>query len=76
VNDEPPKFNKKEYHVEIPENLAKDSPLPNLDMTITDTDIVMSIFFFSNSQSPQKSEFNSHNVSVIGKQFRILASIR
>ena len=45
VNDEPPKFNKLEYRVTIPENLPEGSPLPNLDMTVADPDVVMSIFF-------------------------------
>lgn len=40
VNDEPPKFNRKEYRVRIPENLPKGSPLPYLDMVVTDTDVV------------------------------------
>lgn len=40
VNDEPPTFNKLEYYVSIPENLPEGSPLPNLDMTVTDPDVV------------------------------------
>ncbi len=40
VNDEAPKFNKNEYYVTIPENLPEGSPLPNLDMIVTDSDIV------------------------------------
>lgn len=51
VNDEPPRFNKQEYHVKIPENLPLGSPLPNLDMIVTDTDIVniqfFSLFFYN-----------------------------
>lgn len=42
VNDEAPKFNRNEYLVTIPENLAEGSALPNLDMTVNDTDIVSS----------------------------------
>lgn len=40
VNDEPPTFNKRDYHVEIPENIAEGSPLPNLDMSVRDPDVV------------------------------------
>lgn len=40
VNDEPPRFNRKEYSVEIPENIPFGTPLPNLDMSVTDTDLV------------------------------------
>lgn len=40
VNDEPPRFNRKEYSVEIPESLPLQTPLPNLDMLVTDTDVV------------------------------------
>ncbi|XP_065199853.1 cadherin-87A [Planococcus citri] len=39
VNDEAPTFNKKEYHVNITENTPPGSPLPNLDMRVTDVDI-------------------------------------
>lgn len=39
VNDEPPTFNKRDYHVEIPENIAEGSPLPNLDMSVRDPDV-------------------------------------
>lgn len=45
VNDEPPKFNRQEYHVTIPENLLEGSPLPKLDMTVSDTDIVSKSHF-------------------------------
>lgn len=41
VNDEAPKFDKSEYYVIIPENLPEGSPLPNLNMIVTDTDIVI-----------------------------------
>lgn len=40
VNDEPPVFNKRDYFVSIPENIAPDTPLPNLNMTVTDSDLV------------------------------------
>lgn len=40
VNDERPVFNKRDYFVSIPENIASGTPLPNLNMTITDSDIV------------------------------------
>ncbi|XP_045535482.1 cadherin-87A [Papilio machaon] len=39
VNDEPPRFNRREYHVDIPESLPVGTPLPNLDMVVTDTDL-------------------------------------
>ncbi|KAF5276236.1 hypothetical protein FQR65_LT04041 [Abscondita terminalis] len=39
VNDEPPSFNKKEYFVEIPEDIRIGDMLPNLDMTVTDPDM-------------------------------------
>lgn len=44
VNDEAPKFNKKEYYVNITENTPPGSPLPNLDMRVTDVDIVRTIY--------------------------------
>lgn len=44
VNDEPPVFNKRDYFVSIPENIAPGTPLPNLNMTVVDSDIV-SIYF-------------------------------
>lgn len=40
VNDEPPRFNKREYFVEIPENIPEGSGLPNLDMIVSDPDEV------------------------------------
>lgn len=40
VNDEPPKFNQREYHVQIPENVPDGTPLPHLDMTVKDPDVV------------------------------------
>ncbi|XP_050531653.1 cadherin-87A [Daktulosphaira vitifoliae] len=39
VNDEPPKFNKLNYFVSVPENIAPGTPLPNLNMTVSDSDI-------------------------------------
>lgn len=41
VNDEPPVFNKRDYFVSIPENIAPGTPLPNLNMTVMDSDIVI-----------------------------------
>jgi hypothetical protein len=38
VNDEPPSFNKREYVIQIPENISEGSPLPGLDMIVTDPD--------------------------------------
>lgn len=48
VNDEPPTFNRREYSVEIPENVPDGMPLPHLDMTVKDPDLVsvLIIFFF------------------------------
>lgn len=40
VNDEPPSFNKREYFIQIPENIPEGSPLPDLDMAVTDPDEV------------------------------------
>ncbi|XP_022160935.1 cadherin-87A isoform X1 [Myzus persicae] len=39
VNDEPPVFNKRDYFILIPENIAPGTPLPNLNMSVTDSDI-------------------------------------
>nr|UZM07820.1 cadherin 1 [Geocoris pallidipennis] len=39
VNDEPPQFNQKEYHVMLSENIPLGTPLPNLNMTVTDPDV-------------------------------------
>ncbi|RZF35066.1 hypothetical protein LSTR_LSTR009658 [Laodelphax striatellus] len=36
VNDEPPTFNQREYTVSLSENIPDGTPLPNLDMTVTD----------------------------------------
>lgn len=40
VNDEPPRFNEREYRVSLPENIPHGTTLPNLDMTVTDPDVV------------------------------------
>ncbi|XP_028175566.1 cadherin-87A-like, partial [Ostrinia furnacalis] len=45
VNDEPPRFNRREYSVEIPESLPVGTPLPNLDMVVTDTDLGLNSVF-------------------------------
>lgn len=45
VNDEPPRFNRREYSVEIPESLPIGTPLPNLDMVVTDTDVGLNSVF-------------------------------
>ncbi|CAG5033926.1 unnamed protein product [Parnassius apollo] len=45
VNDEPPRFNRREYHVDIPESLPVGTPLPNLDMLVTDTDLGLNSVF-------------------------------
>ncbi|PSN52632.1 hypothetical protein C0J52_14597, partial [Blattella germanica] len=39
VNDEPPKFNYREYSIVIPENVPDGTPLPHLDMEVRDPDI-------------------------------------
>ncbi|KYN32871.1 Cadherin-87A, partial [Trachymyrmex septentrionalis] len=41
VNDEPPTFNRREYNIEIPENVQDGTPLPHLDMTVKDPDVRM-----------------------------------
>jgi len=46
VNDEPPIFNKRDYFISIPENIAPGTPLPNLNMSVTDSDLVR-IFLIS-----------------------------
>lgn len=43
VNDEPPSFNRREYNIEIPENVPDGTPLPHLDMIVKDPDVVRSI---------------------------------
>lgn len=45
VNDEPPSFNRREYNIEIPENVPDGTPLPHLDMTVKDPDVVRITFF-------------------------------
>ncbi|XP_075975917.1 cadherin 87A isoform X2 [Anticarsia gemmatalis] len=45
VNDEPPRFNRREYSVDIPESLPIGTPLPNLDMVVTDTDVGLNSVF-------------------------------
>ncbi|EEB19942.1 conserved hypothetical protein [Pediculus humanus corporis] len=39
INDEPPRFNEREYFVEIPENFQSNTPLPRLNMSVTDPDV-------------------------------------
>ncbi|XP_048477676.1 cadherin-87A isoform X1 [Plutella xylostella] len=46
VNDEPPRFSQKEYHVSVPESLPPHTPLPRLDMLVTDTDVGLNSVFF------------------------------
>ncbi|GBP51652.1 Cadherin-87A [Eumeta japonica] len=45
VNDEPPRFNRPEYSVEIPESLPVGTPIPNLDMMVMDTDLGLNAVF-------------------------------
>lgn len=40
VNDEPPIFNKRDFFISIPENIAPGTPIPNLNMSVVDSDIV------------------------------------
>ncbi|XP_067010919.2 cadherin-87A [Anabrus simplex] len=39
VNDEPPRFNRREYSTSIPENVAHGTLLPHLDMIVKDPDV-------------------------------------
>lgn len=50
MNDEPPTFDRKEYSVLIPENAAVGTPLPHLDMTVTDSDVVSKFYFELNAE--------------------------
>lgn len=43
VNDQAPVFNQKEFHVIIPEDIGTNNPLPDLNIVVTDMDVV-SIF--------------------------------
>ncbi|CAH0724033.1 unnamed protein product, partial [Brenthis ino] len=45
VNDEPPRFNRREYNVTLPESLPRGTPLPGLDMLVTDTDVGLNSVF-------------------------------
>ncbi|VVD05271.1 unnamed protein product [Leptidea sinapis] len=45
VNDEPPRFNRREYSVDVPENLPLGTPLPDLDMLVYDTDLGLNSVF-------------------------------
>ncbi|KAG5343409.1 CAD87 protein, partial [Acromyrmex heyeri] len=45
VNDEPPTFNRREYNIEIPENVQDGTPLPHLDMTVKDPDVGLNSVF-------------------------------
>lgn len=40
VNDEPPTFNKREYYVDVPEDIPEGAPLPDLNMFVRDPDEV------------------------------------
>lgn len=46
VNDEPPQFNKREYSVKLPENIPDGTTLPNLDMIVTDPDVVSNLTLY------------------------------
>jgi hypothetical protein len=46
VNDEPPVFNKRDYFISIPENIAPGTPLPNLNMSVMDSDLVRIYLIF------------------------------
>ncbi|XP_043681793.1 cadherin-87A [Vespula pensylvanica] len=45
VNDEVPTFNRREYNIEIPENVPDGTPLPHLDMTVKDPDVGLNSVF-------------------------------
>ncbi|XP_014205128.1 cadherin-87A [Copidosoma floridanum] len=45
VNDEPPSFNRREYGISIPENIADGTPLPHLDMMVRDPDVGLNSVF-------------------------------
>ncbi|XP_058810290.1 cadherin-87A isoform X2 [Phymastichus coffea] len=45
VNDEPPTFNRKEYNVVIPENIANGTLLPHLGMIVRDPDMGLNSMF-------------------------------
>ncbi|KAB0801704.1 hypothetical protein PPYR_03890 [Photinus pyralis] len=45
VNDEPPSFNKKEYFVEVPEDIRNGDVLPNLNMLVSDPDVANNSVF-------------------------------
>nr|OXU29140.1 hypothetical protein TSAR_006401 [Trichomalopsis sarcophagae] len=45
VNDEPPSFNRKEYSISIPENIADGTPLPHLEMMVRDPDVGLNSVF-------------------------------
>lgn len=47
VNDEPPTFNRRDYYVEIPEDIQEGSALPNLDIFVQDTDTVLQLILSS-----------------------------
>ena len=40
VNDEAPQFSQRDVQVVINENVKDGTPLPNLDISVTDTDVV------------------------------------
>lgn len=44
VNDSPPEFNRKEYEVSIPESIGDGTLLPDLDMVVSDPDVVSMVF--------------------------------
>ena len=60
VNDEPPSFNKREYFIQIPENISEGSALPSLDMVVTDPDevsISLSLFQPKSRRAPRYQYF-------------------
>ena len=44
LNDNIPSFNAQQYEVGIPEDISVDTPLPNLNLVVTDHDQVSSVF--------------------------------
>lgn len=67
MNDEPPKFDRREYYVEIPENIIDGMPLPNLKMFVEDPDVV-SIIMVTRRKLQQQQY-----LEILGQQFGVFA---
>lgn len=44
-NDEPPRFNQNSYQITIDEGLQRDTQIPNLDMVVSDADLVSTSYW-------------------------------